>query len=77
MTDSGNSTSENNKEQFIRLLVCPASRSPLVYTEDRFVCADEDCRLAFPIWDDIPILLIDEAEQLTESEWLEQTSAQG
>ncbi len=46
----------------LEILVCPNCRGELEYLEeeDRLRC--EACRLAYRIEDDIPILLIDEAE---------------
>ena len=51
------------------LLVCPASRSPLVQEGDSLVCVDAGCRLKFAIRDEIPIMLIDEATKVPSEEW--------
>jgi len=51
------------------LLRCPGSHSPLVLDGESLVCTDENCRLKFTIQDDIPILLLDEAEALGEADW--------
>jgi len=53
------------------LILCPRSQTSLVAGEDRLVCADAECRLSFPVRDDIPILLVDEATQLDELDWRE------
>jgi uncharacterized protein YbaR (Trm112 family) len=47
--------------QLLTVLVCPKCRGPLEYREREasLVCAS--CRLRYPIRDDIPIMLIDEA----------------
>lgn len=46
--------------EFLELLACPACRSELCLKgEDRLVCTG--CRRSYPIKDDIPVLLIDEA----------------
>lgn len=53
-------------EQLNRLL-CPACKKTLRYdaAEQELICDDE--RLAFPIKDGIPVMLIDEARVLTAS----------
>lgn len=46
--------------EFLEILACPACKSELVLKgEDRLLCAA--CRRSYPIRDDIPILLLDEA----------------
>ncbi len=45
------------------LLVCPGSRTALVQEGDSLVCVDGACRLKFAIRDEIPIMLVDEADQ--------------
>ena len=51
------------------ILVCPQSRSALVQDGDQLVSVDPDCRLSYAVSDDIPIMLVDEATQLTAKEW--------
>ena len=48
---------------------CPKSHSPLIHDGEALICTDATCRLKFPIRDDIPILLLDEAEELSEDAW--------
>jgi len=52
-----------NKE-LLDILVCPQCKKELALTADEnwLICAN--CRLRYPIRDDIPIMLIDEAEPL-------------
>lgn len=52
-----------------QFLVCPKSRAPLVQDGNSLVCTNPDVRLKYPILEDIPRLLADEAEQLTPEEW--------
>jgi uncharacterized protein YbaR (Trm112 family) len=48
--------------EFLECIVCPACKGPLFLRgEDRLLCTR--CRKAYPIRDDIPILLIDEATE--------------
>ncbi len=50
--------------QLLRILVCPKCKGELEYrlAESNLVCAV--CRLRYPVRDDIPIMLIDEATPL-------------
>ncbi|BBJ23549.1 Trm112 family protein [Candidatus Nitrotoga sp. AM1P] len=54
--------------KLLEILVCPLCKSPLVYrkTEQELICKAD--RLAFPIQDDIPVMLADEARKLTPEE---------
>lgn len=47
--------------QLLAILVCPKCKGPLEYlnSEPALVC--HACRLSYPVRDDIPIMLIDEA----------------
>ncbi|MDH3426356.1 MAG: Trm112 family protein [Acidimicrobiia bacterium] len=49
---------------FLELLACPKCHGDLTEHEDphRLVC--ETCRLAYPVRDNIPVMLIDEAKSL-------------
>ena len=51
------------------ILICPQSKSPLVQDGDSLVSVDPECRLRYEIRDDIPIMLVDEARELTPDEW--------
>jgi uncharacterized protein YbaR (Trm112 family) len=50
-------------EWLLDILACPKCRSPLRAdaAADELVCTGADCGLAYPVRDDIPVLLIDEA----------------
>jgi uncharacterized protein YbaR (Trm112 family) len=50
--------------QLLEILVCPRCKGELEYreTEQSLIC--HACRLRYPIRDDIPIMLIDEATPL-------------
>jgi uncharacterized protein YbaR (Trm112 family) len=50
--------------RLLDILVCPICKGPLVYrkAEKELVCKGE--RLAFPIRDDIPVMLEEEARKL-------------
>ena len=50
-------------ESLLEILACPKCKGELEYEkeEDQLVC--HNCRLIFRIEDDIPIMLIDEAQK--------------
>jgi uncharacterized protein YbaR (Trm112 family) len=47
--------------QLLEILVCPKCKGPLDYREQEAVLICHSCNLSYPIRDDIPIMLIDEA----------------
>jgi hypothetical protein len=49
----------------LEILACPECLAPLRADEaaDELVCTGRDCRLAYPVRDGIPVLLIDEARR--------------
>ena len=50
--------------KLLELLVCPLTNGPLSYDRERQELVSEQARLAYPIRDGIPIMLIDEARSL-------------
>jgi uncharacterized protein YbaR (Trm112 family) len=50
--------------ELLAILVCPKCKGPLEYriNEQALVC--NACRLRYPVRDDIPVMLIDEAAPL-------------
>ena len=50
--------------KLLEILICPASRKPLRYDRERNELVSEAARLAYPIRDGVPIMLIDEARNL-------------
>jgi len=57
--------------RLLDILVCPLCKGPLVYhkKEGELICRAD--RLAYPIRDDIPIMLEDEARKLAPAEEVE------
>ncbi len=51
------------------LVRCPRSRSELVPDGDGLVSVDPNCRLKYAVRDDIPIMLVDEATELSMEAW--------
>jgi uncharacterized protein YbaR (Trm112 family) len=52
--------------KLLEILVCPLTKGPLRYDAQRQELVSEKARLAYPIRDGIPIMLIDEARNLDE-----------
>ena len=52
--------------ELLEILACPQCKGGLLYQEDhkRLIC--QKCRLTYPIRDDIPVMLVDEAEPLAD-----------
>lgn len=50
--------------RLLEVLVCPSSRKPLRYDRERQELISESARLAYPVRDGVPIMLIDEAREL-------------
>ena len=50
--------------KLLEVLVCPQSRSTLRYDRERQELISERARLAYPVRDGVPIMLIDEAREL-------------
>jgi uncharacterized protein YbaR (Trm112 family) len=55
-------------KKLLDILACPVCKGPLVYhkAEQELICKVD--RLAYPIRDDIPVMLEDEARQLPADE---------
>ncbi|ABD44914.1 conserved hypothetical protein [Ehrlichia chaffeensis str. Arkansas] len=52
--------------RILEILVCPLTKDKLQYNKDTNELISEKAKLAFPIRDGIPIMLIDEARKLEE-----------
>jgi Lon protease-like protein/uncharacterized protein YbaR (Trm112 family) len=50
--------------KLLEVLVCPQTRTPLRYDRERQELISERARLAYPVRDGVPIMLIDEAREL-------------
>jgi len=51
-------------EKLLEKLACPQCRGPLNYEQDKERLTCGQCQLAFRVTDNIPVLLVDEAEKL-------------
>lgn len=54
--------------KMLELLVCPLSYGPLKYNSDTVELVSPRARLAYPVRDGIPIMLVSEARHLKDDE---------
>lgn len=64
----------NLDQSLLEILACPACHAPLTVEQlpgtpqgadaEELVCTNAECRRAYPVRDDIPVLLVDEARIL-------------
>ena len=52
--------------ELLRILVCPVSKEPLTYDAKTNCLISKKAKLAYPVRDGIPIMLVDEAVSLNE-----------
>lgn len=55
-------------EKLLDILVCPETKDPLVYFEDEEFLFSPSAGLKYSIEDDIPVMLVDEAEEVSKEE---------
>jgi len=56
-------------QDLLDILACPDCKTAVVLEGQRLVCSKSECRRAYAIRDDIPIMLIDESQVLDSGEW--------
>ncbi len=54
--------------KLLEILVSPVSKGPLIYDKAKQELISKADRLAFPIKDGIPVMLVSEARELTSDE---------
>lgn len=54
--------------RLLEILVCPICKGPLDYRKSQAELVCKPCRLAYPVKDDIPVMLEDEARSLSAEE---------
>jgi uncharacterized protein YbaR (Trm112 family) len=55
-------------KRLLEILVCPVTKGPLIYDKEAQELISKSAKLAYPIRDDIPVMLEEEARQLSEEE---------
>ena len=56
-------------EKLLNILVCPVTKGPLQFDQERQEIISVTARLAYPIREGIPVMLEDEARPLDEEEY--------
>jgi hypothetical protein len=56
-------------KELLDILCCPESKADLILDGDTLVSTDKKTRRRYKIVDDIPVMLIDESEQMNIDEW--------
>lgn len=54
--------------KLLEILVCPLTKVPLRYDAEKQELLSDQAGLAYPIRDGIPVMLVDEARQMGDSE---------
>ena len=54
--------------RLLEILVCPVTKGPLYYDRERNELISTSARLAYPVRDDIPVMLEQEARALGDEE---------
>lgn len=52
--------------KLFEMLVCPLTKGPLTYDPDKQELISLRAKLAYPIRDGVPVMLVDEARELEE-----------
>jgi len=52
-------------EELLKILACPKCKQAVHYNDAKNGLLCDSCKLQYPIRDDIPVMLIDEAKSLT------------
>ncbi len=58
-------------KELLDILCCPETKADLILDGNFLISTDKVSRRRYRIEDDIPIMLIDESEQLSLEEWTE------
>jgi hypothetical protein len=61
MDEGGKERQDMIDKELLEILACPACKAPVTQQGDRIVCTK--CGRRYPIKNDIPAMLVDEAEQ--------------
>lgn len=55
-------------KKLLEILACPKCKQPVILQPDSLLCTSGTCRLAYPVRDDIPVMLISEAKTVSAAE---------
>lgn len=54
--------------RLLEILVCPVCKGPLEFRKPKLELVCRTCKLAYPVRDDIPVMLEEEARQMSHEE---------
>jgi uncharacterized protein YbaR (Trm112 family) len=54
--------------KLLEILVCPLTKGPLIYDREKQELISKKAGLAYPIRDGIPVMLAEEARELSDAE---------
>lgn len=60
--------SQNADPKLLEILVCPLTKVPLRYDAQKQELLSDQAGLAYPVRDGIPVMLVDEARKMDDSE---------
>lgn len=66
-----------NLQGLLEIIRCPKSRAPLVQDGNWLVSTDPTCRLKYEIKQEIPVLIPEEATELSIDEWQQMMTRHG
>ena len=55
-------------KKLLEILVCPVTKGPLIYDKEKQELISRAAKLAYPVRDDIPVMLESEARPLDQDE---------
>lgn len=55
-------------KKLLEILACPVTKGPLIYDKEKQELISKSARLAYPVRDNIPVMLEEEARPLTQEE---------
>lgn len=61
---ASHNTRRRTDPRLLDILVCPLTKTPLRYDAERQLLISDKAKLAFPIREGIPIMLVDEAVEV-------------
>ena len=57
-------SSQDIDQKLLEILVCPLTKGPLEFDRDKQELISRQAKLAYPIRDGIPIMLVEEAREI-------------
>lgn len=54
--------------ELLSILVCPKCKGDLTYSESQNSLTCPGCRLVYPVRENIPVLLVEEAQKISQAE---------